>query len=530
MKTQNNKISFKNISFVLNEWYNLSFRYRVDNIIEALTQRGIQSRVFGLNEIFSSLNSILQSDIVVLYRAPYNYQTRFLIKKLKEAGIPTVYDLDDLIFDLEYDTELNNIKNLPEYKASLKLDYEERNRQIIKSVDFVTTSVDFLTNKIKTLGVKAETVINTINTAQFLTSEQLLFKKDKKDSKTRIGYFCGSPTHNKDFLLVEEALYRILNKYPEIELHIVGFLKFDKKFDSFKSRIIKAPFMHYLEMLGYLSNMDINIAPLQINSVTNSKSELKIFEAGLVEVPTIASATEPYKSCIVNGKNGFLAHNSDEWYNCLELLVKNHDIASTTGKQARKDFLKKFYVQNNIDNFTGIYTGFIAKYHNIPSKKVILPEYKINIQEEIARKLDFNDLKSYPFTYNFNIEKLSLDKIINDRYTRKKIRIFVDRNKGKKILFYGAGALAQELLKQKEEFNLGKLDILGFIDGNPDKEGQILDEYPVFSISSIKTLNPDIIVISVVTVEEIEPVLWKIKTNYSLEYEIINNLLLRVST
>ena len=60
--------------------------------------------------------------------------------------------------------------------------------------------------------------------------------------------------------------------------------------------------------------MDINLIPLVINPFTEAKSDLKYDESALVEVPSVASPTVVYQSCIEPGSNGFLARTSDDWY------------------------------------------------------------------------------------------------------------------------------------------------------------------------------------------------------------------------
>lgn len=72
----------------------------------------------------------------------------------------------------------------------------------------------------------------------------------------------------------------------------------------------------------------------------------------------------------------------------------------------------------------------------------------------------------------------------------------LEQAKNKRILFYGAGKLAKELIKN---FNLSDLNILGIIDSNLDIEGYSLYNYKIFNvkdIENIKNLNANIIVLT----------------------------------
>ena len=52
------------------------------------------------------------------------------------------------------------------------------------------------------------------------------------------------------------------------------------------------------------ANMDIAIAPLQMNAFNDSKSEIKVAECGRYKVPLIASNVGCYDETIINGQTG----------------------------------------------------------------------------------------------------------------------------------------------------------------------------------------------------------------------------------
>jgi len=78
--------------------------------------------------------------------------------------------------------------------------------------------------------------------------------------------------------------------------------------------------------------------------------------------------------------------------------------------------------------------------------------------------------------------------------SKDKIKNFIKDNYDKKICFWGAGELAKMIL---EAYDFSKLNILGFIDGNPNKRGQKIVNYPVYSTDDLESLAPEIIVLSV---------------------------------
>jgi len=94
--------------------------------------------------------------------------------------------------------------------------------------------------------------------------------------------------------------------------------------------------------MGY-AMVDVNLAPLELNhKFTESKSELKYFEAALMELPTVASDIAPFRVGITDGRTGFLCGNEQAWFQALERLVLDADLRVRMGKAARADSLERY--------------------------------------------------------------------------------------------------------------------------------------------------------------------------------------------
>lgn len=77
---------------------------------------------------------------------------------------------------------------------------------------------------------------------------------------------------------------------------------------------------------AFYSNMDIAIAPLQMNQFNDSKSEIKVAECGRYKVPLVASNVGCYDETIINGQTGYLIDPDASkivWVRTLSNLVKN---------------------------------------------------------------------------------------------------------------------------------------------------------------------------------------------------------------
>jgi len=89
-----------------------------------------------------------------------------------------------------------------------------------------------------------------------------------------------------------------------------------------------------------MARFDINLAPLEVgNPFCEAKSELKYFEAALVDVPTVASPTGPYRRAITQGETGYLAMEPAQWEAALRALLGDAALRRRVASAARRDVL-----------------------------------------------------------------------------------------------------------------------------------------------------------------------------------------------
>jgi hypothetical protein len=86
-----------------------------------------------------------------------------------------------------------------------------------------------------------------------------------------------------------------------------------------------------------ISRFDIDLAALEIcNPSCEAKSELEFLEATLVDVPTIASPTGPFRRAVRHGETGFLAVTLGEWHETLcNWLAHSAALPGCKGRTAR---------------------------------------------------------------------------------------------------------------------------------------------------------------------------------------------------
>ena len=332
-----------------------SKRYRVFNLMEGLARRGIQTAALRESEP-KPLQPYLDSDLLIVFRAGMNVALARILQRFRAASVPIVYDVDDLIFEPESIHYVDALQSIDEAQVEQYKYGVAATRAALQACDAATCTTEFLRQRLEKLGKKTHVIANTLNSAQIERAKQISAKRRQRTSKVSIGYFSGTYTHNRDFLEAAAALEEVLDEHPNVVLHLVGQLDVPALFQRFGKRIVLQAPMPYLDMLDYLAAMDINIAPLELNNpYTASKSELKIFEAALAGVPSVVSAVDSYARVIDHGRNGFLAHNRDDWKNCLTALVADAELRQRVGDASRRDFVPRFHIDNNVDHILQVY-------------------------------------------------------------------------------------------------------------------------------------------------------------------------------
>lgn len=327
----------------------IGFRHRVFNQVNVINQiKGYIATYFFTdkdNELQDNLSTILENaDVLILCRLALGRSVSELISQAKRQGIKLIYDIDDYIFEPDIALELFEQIGIDHNGWQEWINRVGQNSLIAKLVDGFITTNDFLADKIKQKYDKPIGIFpNMVAREQIDISDKLL--SEKKGGIFKIGYFSGSKSHDQDFALIEDELHEFMQKHENVVLHIGGHLSLSDMFSDLTSRIEYQRMVNYLELQKAIARCDVNLIPLVENEFTNCKSEIKFMEAGLVEVPSIASPTFIYKKIIKNKRNGLLAKKG-EWGKALEKLYNDSKLASQIGANAREYTLTHYYGDN----------------------------------------------------------------------------------------------------------------------------------------------------------------------------------------
>ena len=224
-------------------------------------------------------------DVVVVQRCCTQPQFEFL-KTARALGMKIIYDLDDDVWDL------------PEYNPAhqIFMAYRQGFNVCIQGVDMVTVSTHFLRKQVK------KQVRNLVN--MFTKKDiPIVLCENKIDprfmatpvynDKLTVGWQ-GSSSHVGDLVIMQDAIKTLAHENPDIDFEFRGC-------DPPESLRMLRNVTHkmWMPVAQYFRRMPkfgwhIALAPLTDHEFNNSKSPIKMTEAGWCKIPCLASWCRPY--------------------------------------------------------------------------------------------------------------------------------------------------------------------------------------------------------------------------------------------
>jgi glycosyltransferase involved in cell wall biosynthesis/2-polyprenyl-3-methyl-5-hydroxy-6-metoxy-1,4-benzoquinol methylase len=320
--------------------------YRVLHKQEQLATQGLHSLARQQGpEHKITLQEALTYDVLYLYRVAYDPSIEELIDQARARRIPVVFDTDDLVFEPEMATSVDALATMPSDQAALYYEGVWRYRRTLLACDAVVTSTGPLAELARALGKPTFIHRNALSGEFIRLAEPLSVQRKTRAAASRIilGYVSGTATHNKDFAEASAALAQVLERHPQVELHILGPLVVLPELARFGERVRHLPLVDWTQVPKTLATFDINLAPLERHNIfCRCKSEVKYIEAAVLGIPTLASRIDPFEFAIRDGETGLLAGDTQEWIEKLERLLSDPVLRSRLGEAARTDVLARY--------------------------------------------------------------------------------------------------------------------------------------------------------------------------------------------
>jgi hypothetical protein len=295
--------------------------------------------MYQINEIDTATIEFLQGfDLVIANRFISRVNGNEAIKKLQDANVPYVLDIDD-----DY--------RLPEWHIlahqAKKEKHAEKILQALHYAKAITTTHDYLSGTLKHEANQkyAFEIPNAINPKE----EQYKGKKREIDV-VKLGW-SGSITHFEDVMLLHDSLYslysqeQIKDKFQivyggygnadENSKAIAGVLSCKGK--AAPSQFATFPSASINDYARFYDLVDVSLIPLRDNRFNKLKSNLKLIESGFKKKACIVSNVHPYEPMLKHGKNCLVVKHKNDWYKHMVKLIENPNMIEDLGEQLYLD-------------------------------------------------------------------------------------------------------------------------------------------------------------------------------------------------
>lgn len=260
---------------------NPSFVYRCENVAAWLADQGHEVRLCHLRHAPGPR----EVDAAVFHRPRASLGLKWLLWRYRRAGVATLADFDDLIFDpslVRYSPAIRNGR-LP---FLIQWRIFRSHRRAMSWFERMTVSTAPLAVAVRELfpGKDVQVLVNAVHWAW--RQDPALVPKQPELPRV-IAYMPGTRSHDRDFAQIAGSLARFLRDYPDTCLKVTGPLNLEM--DAPAAQVLhedRVPFDQYPQRFP---GAWVNLAPLEQTPFNACKSGLKALEAGYMGVPTLYS-------------------------------------------------------------------------------------------------------------------------------------------------------------------------------------------------------------------------------------------------
>jgi glycosyltransferase involved in cell wall biosynthesis len=224
-------------------------------------------------------------------------------------------------------------------------------------MDFVTVSTDRLRQFFLHYNKNIFVLPNLIDRRIW----DIEVNKKEVGGRIVIGY-AGSEPHGYDFKPVIPAIRHIMDKYQgRVVFEFIGYSPRELRGLPliFHTQTIE-PYDQYARFIKK-TGFDIALAPLEDNTYSEGKSNIKFLEYAMCAYPGIYSRVGPYSDTVVHDETGLLTGNStQEWIDAMDRLIKDEQLRKRIGANAYQCATQKYSLQTRFGEWVQAYRSIIA--------------------------------------------------------------------------------------------------------------------------------------------------------------------------
>ena len=163
----------------------------------------------------------------------------------------------------------------------------------------------------------------------------------------------GTPVTASLLKALIPVMKRLQSQHPRLSFRFIGAGR------NFTCGGLRAELPEWSEQTEseLLSGCDIGIMPLPDTEFTRSKCGLKLLQYMACGLPVVASPVGVNCEIVEEGTNGYLASSDDEWYDKLDMLIRNAGLRMSLGKAGRAKVASGYTLECGFAKWEEILSG-----------------------------------------------------------------------------------------------------------------------------------------------------------------------------
>lgn len=277
-----------------------------------------------------------RADVVVVDRTWFPGVTpaaaEDLFRRARRDGTRVVYSIDDNLLDLS-----------PEGFNRWPFTTEELMavRYFARESDGIIVATGPLKERLSRLNQNIHVVPNALD--ERLWGDDSAPDERPANGRKVIGYM-GTQTHDSDLMMILQALRATLRRHAgRVELQLVGAVADRAVLESFEglpvSTLDVGGNVEYPAFARWMSRnvrWDLAIAPLEVNTFTRCKSDIKFLDYSILGIPGVYSRGPVYGETVRHLETGYLADNNPRsWDEALELMLTDDALRQRLARAAQ---------------------------------------------------------------------------------------------------------------------------------------------------------------------------------------------------
>ncbi len=303
--------------------------YRISSPLHALATHGLVQG-WDTMEFYLPVEIERFSPDSVIFQRPYtDLQLEFIERTDKYSSSLRIFEIDD---------QLTMIPTSSTHRNSFPADLPARLKRAAAGCDRLVVSTQALADQLKSWHQDIRVVGNYLPAEHWVNLAPLR----NASPKPRVGW-AGAYGHEGDMLMMEAVIRELAD---EVDWILLGNCP-----SALRPYIREVhglvEIKDYPATLASL-NLDLGIAPLELNSFNEAKSNLKLLEYGVLGYPVICTDIYPYQGDFPVLR---VPNKTNAWVKAIRDHINDLDACAKKGDEVRAHVRKNWMLEDHLDTW-----------------------------------------------------------------------------------------------------------------------------------------------------------------------------------